>query len=49
MVDYGPHFGSYTDVVVTKNTIIANTGFIKLGIAMGPLVYVEEIFPVDID
>ncbi len=36
MVDYTPYSGNYTGTVVAGNIISANSGFIKIGIGMGP-------------
>ena len=39
MVDYAPYSGDYTGVIVTNNTIWAESAFIKTGIAIGPAVW----------
>jgi parallel beta-helix repeat protein len=41
MVDWAPYNGNYTGTVVTQNTIYSGpgTGYIKIGIGMGPAVW----------
>jgi hypothetical protein len=39
LVDFGPVSGNYTLVEVSNNRIIAQSAFIKVGIAMGPSVW----------
>ena len=39
LVDYAPYDGNFTGTVVTQNTILSYSGFIKIGIAMGPNVW----------
>lgn len=39
MVDVGPNSFNYTGVVVSSNTIIARSNFIKVGIAVGGMVW----------
>ncbi|BGO99471.1 hypothetical protein NBRC10513v2_003568 [Rhodotorula toruloides] len=39
LVDFNPYGGSFAGTVVQSNTVIANTNFIKVGIAVGGLVW----------
>lgn len=39
LVDYGPFDGDYSGTVVRHNRIVADKGFIKVGIAVGPAVW----------
>lgn len=36
LVDYDPWEGDYTDVVVRNNVLMAPSGFLKVGIVVGP-------------
>jgi hypothetical protein len=40
LVDYPPFFGDYTGTIVRGNHIEADGGFIKVGIAIGPMAWV---------
>lgn len=48
MVDYAPWNGDYSDVLVSGNTFTASGNSFKIGIAIGPAVWGDDVGDVSI-